>query len=51
MPVANSEPVTTSEPGSAFDLDVSIVTGPDAVASLLLGSTDDGCDTQKQGDC
>jgi FxLD family lantipeptide len=44
-------PVATSEPGSAFDLDVRIVTGPDAAASLLLGSTDDGCDTQKQGDC
>jgi FxLD family lantipeptide len=51
MPVASSEPVATAEPGSPFDLDVRIVTGPDAAASLLLGSTDDGCDTQKQGDC
>jgi FxLD family lantipeptide len=44
-------PGSTAEPESAFDLDVRVVTGPDASASLLLGSTDDGCDTQKQGDC
>ncbi|MGH3767806.1 MAG: FxLD family lanthipeptide [Pseudonocardiaceae bacterium] len=33
-----------------FDLDVSIVESGDAAAALL-GSTDNGCDTQKQGDC
>jgi FxLD family lantipeptide len=33
-----------------FDLDVSIVETGDA-ASALLCSTDNGCDTQKQGDC
>ncbi|MGH3533484.1 MAG: hypothetical protein ACRDQG_02045 [Pseudonocardiaceae bacterium] len=33
-----------------FDLDVSIVESGDA-AQALLGSTDNGCDTQKQGDC
>jgi FxLD family lantipeptide len=33
-----------------LDLDVRIVTaGP--VAAALLSSTDDGCDTQKNGDC
>ncbi|WJV51682.1 FxLD family lanthipeptide [Streptomyces flavofungini] len=33
-----------------LDLDVKIVTaGP--VASALLSSTDDGCDTKKNGDC
>ncbi|MEU7162028.1 FxLD family lanthipeptide [Streptomyces chrestomyceticus] len=33
-----------------LDLDVTIVTaGP--VAAALLSSTDDGCDTQKNGDC
>ncbi len=36
--------------GVDFDLDVRIVdTGP--VAAALLGSTDNGCDTQKSGDC
>jgi FxLD family lantipeptide len=43
--------VATSESRCAFDLDVRVVTGPDAAASLLLGSTDDGCDTKKDGDC
>ena len=38
-------------PASPLDLDVRVVTGPDASAALLLGSTDDGCDTQKEGDC
>jgi FxLD family lantipeptide len=33
-----------------FDLDVSIVEDGDAV-DALLSSTDNGCDTQKQGDC
>ncbi|MFI0242537.1 FxLD family lanthipeptide [Streptomyces sp. NPDC016845] len=33
-----------------LDLNVKIVTfGP--VAAALLSSTDDGCDTQKNGDC
>ncbi|MCG5446190.1 FxLD family lanthipeptide [Micromonospora sp. NIE79] len=33
-----------------FQLDVQIVTeGP--VAAALLADTDDGCDTQKNGDC
>lgn len=33
-----------------LDLDVRIVVaGP--VAAALLGSTDNGCDTQKHGDC
>jgi hypothetical protein len=37
---------------SPLDLDVTVVTaGPDAQASLLLGSTDDGCDTLANGDC
>jgi FxLD family lantipeptide len=45
-------PPTTSAPArSVFDLDVRIVSGPDKAASLLLGSTDDGCDTKKDGDC
>jgi FxLD family lantipeptide len=36
--------------GGDLDLDVTIVvTGPPAAA--LLGSTDDGCDTRKDGDC
>lgn len=34
-----------------LDLDVRIVTGPDEGAALLLGSTDDGCDTLANGDC
>jgi FxLD family lantipeptide len=33
-----------------FDLDVSIAEAGDAVNALLC-STDNGCDTQKQGDC
>ena len=36
---------------SAFDLDIRIVSGPDRAAALLLGSTDDGCDTLANGDC
>lgn len=33
-----------------LDLDITIVVaGPPAAA--LLGSTDDGCDTRKDGDC
>ncbi|MGH3511432.1 MAG: FxLD family lanthipeptide [Pseudonocardiaceae bacterium] len=36
--------------GVDFDLDVRIVESGDA-AEALLGSTDNGCDTQKQGDC
>lgn len=36
--------------GVDFDLDVRIVdAGP--VAAALLASTDNGCDTQKTGDC
>ncbi|MGH3885850.1 MAG: FxLD family lanthipeptide [Pseudonocardiaceae bacterium] len=35
---------------SEFDLDVSVVEAGDAVNALLC-STDNGCDTQKQGDC
>lgn len=34
-----------------LDLDIRVVTGPDEAASLLLGGTDDGCDTLKEGDC
>jgi FxLD family lantipeptide len=47
------KPVTSpSAPaGGGFDLDVRIVSGPDQAAALLLGNTDDGCDTRKQGDC
>lgn len=46
--------VTSASPkvveGVDLDLDVRIVTaGP--VAAALLSSTDDGCDTQKNGDC
>ncbi len=33
-----------------FDLDVSIVETGDAVNALLC-STDNGCDTRKEGDC
>lgn len=45
-------PVTSSVTRSTFDLDISVVTaGPDAQAALLLGSTDDGCDTLANGDC
>ncbi|MCW2948940.1 MAG: hypothetical protein JWR24_5657 [Actinoallomurus sp.] len=43
-----AQPVRTY-PGD-LDLDVSIVESGDAV-NVLLGNTDDGCDTQKQGDC
>lgn len=33
-----------------FDLDMTLVeSGP--VAAALLGDTDDGCDTKKDGDC
>lgn len=38
-------------PKSPLDLDIRIVTGPDTAAARLLGSTDDGCDTLKEGDC
>jgi FxLD family lantipeptide len=45
-------PATPSAARSTFDLDISVVTaGPDAQAALLLGSTDDGCDTLANGDC
>jgi FxLD family lantipeptide len=40
----------TAPPVDPFDLDISIVESGDAV-NVLLGNTDDGCDTQKQGDC
>lgn len=33
-----------------LDLDVRIVESGDAV-NVLLANTDDGCDTQKNGDC
>jgi FxLD family lantipeptide len=33
-----------------FDLDVRIVT-TGTPAAMLLGDTDDGCDTLKDGDC
>lgn len=42
---------TSSATQHPLDLDIRIVTGPDAAAALLLGSTDDGCDTRKDGDC
>lgn len=43
---------TTSAPvGGVLDLDVTIVSGPDRAAALLLSSTDDGCDTVPGGDC
>lgn len=43
---------TTPSPArSPLDLDIRVVTGPDAAAALLLGSTDDGCDTLANGDC
>ncbi|WP_083275966.1 FxLD family lanthipeptide [Pseudonocardia sp. HH130630-07] len=36
--------------GGEFDLDMKIVeSGP--VAAALLGNTDDGCDTRRDGDC
>lgn len=44
-------PVTASSTRSPLDLDIQIVTGPDAAAAQLLGSTDDGCDTLANGDC
>lgn len=44
-------PVTASATRSPLDLDIQIVTGPDASAAQLLGSTDDGCDTRREGDC
>ena len=44
-------PVTASATRNPLDLDIQIVTEPDAAAALLLGSTDDGCDTLKEGDC
>ena len=44
-------PVTASAARSLLDLDIRIVTGPDASAAQLLGSIDDGCDTLKDGDC
>jgi FxLD family lantipeptide len=40
----------TQAPAAAFDLDVKLVEAGDAV-DALLGSTDNGCDTQSQGDC
>lgn len=40
----------TAADAGGFDLDVRIVeTGP--VAGVLMANTDDGCDTQKNGDC
>lgn len=42
--------MATQTPASAFDLDVTIVEAGDAVDALLC-STDNGCDTQKEGDC
>jgi FxLD family lantipeptide len=51
----NAFAITTTAEVSAtdvvdLDLDVRIVTaGP--VAAALLSSTDDGCDTRKNGDC
>lgn len=42
--------MTTQTPVCAFDLDVKIVEAGDAVDALLC-STDNGCDTQKEGDC
>ncbi|GAA4612825.1 hypothetical protein GCM10023195_55230 [Actinoallomurus liliacearum] len=42
---------TLTQPvGTELDLDVRIVESGSAV-SVLLGNTDDGCDTQKNGDC
>ncbi|WP_435131436.1 FxLD family lanthipeptide [Actinacidiphila sp. bgisy144] len=49
MDIVTSTPPKAVE-GVDLDLDVRIVTaGP--VAAALLSSTDDGCDTQKNGDC
>jgi FxLD family lantipeptide len=39
---------TTARDG--FDLDVRIVTAG-MPAAAMLGDTDDGCDTQRDGDC
>lgn len=39
-----------AENAGDFDLDVRIVEAGDAVNALLC-STDNGCDTQKNGDC
>ncbi|OLL75596.1 hypothetical protein Ae168Ps1_3998 [Pseudonocardia sp. Ae168_Ps1] len=46
------DPQSCSGPlsGNEFDLDMRLVEfGP--VASVLLGNTDDGCDTDRNGDC
>ncbi|WP_306209562.1 FxLD family lanthipeptide [Actinoplanes sp. RD1] len=46
---ATSAPIET-DGDDGFDLDVRLVEfGP--TSALLLANTDDGCDTQKQGDC
>jgi FxLD family lantipeptide len=55
MPVSNlstvvSQPTSTDAKDDGFQLDVRIVeAGP--VATALLSSTDDGCDTARGSDC
>jgi FxLD family lantipeptide len=41
---------TQTPTAAAFDLDVRLVQAGDAVDALLC-STDNGCDTQVQGNC
>lgn len=43
-------PVQEGAENAALDLDVTVVEQGDAV-NALLGSTDNGCDTRKDGDC
>ena len=50
MMVVQGENTRGSVAVSEFELDVRLVEyGP--VAAVLLGDTDDGCDTKKDGDC
>jgi FxLD family lantipeptide len=44
-------PANDSATTDPLDLDIRIVTGPDAAAAQMLSITDDGCDTLKTGDC
>lgn len=49
-----SAPASTAQTSTAetdeLELDITVVEEGDAVDALLC-STDNGCDTQKQGDC
>ena len=50
MTISATAVAPTESADDGFDLDVRIVeSGPDN--AQLFASTDDGCDTQKQGDC